>query len=118
MRYFCLFKPDTTMAPPTPERIEAINKYIADSYADGSLITTDGFAPSPKDVRVRLSGGKLTVTDGPFVEAKELVGGYAIMEASSREAIIAMAKRFLEVVGGGESEVHELAPVPPDGKPR
>ena len=118
MRYFCLFKPDATLPPPTPERIAAIDKYIADSYADGSLVTTDGFAPSPKDVRVRLSGGKLTVTDGPFVEAKELVGGYAIMEASSREEIIAMTKRFLEIVGGGESEVHELAPSPAGQKPR
>ncbi|MEJ7733892.1 MAG: YciI family protein [Polyangiaceae bacterium] len=118
MRYFCLFKPDTTSPPPTPERVAAINKYIADSYADGSLITTDGFAPSPKDVRVRLAGGKLTVTDGPFVEAKELVGGYAIMEASSREEIIAMTKRFLELVGGGESEVHELAASPAGQKPR
>jgi hypothetical protein len=113
MRYFCLFKPGTTAQPPTPERLEAIHAYIASCYADGSLLTTEGFEPSPKDVRVRLSGGKLTVTDGPFVEAKEVVGGYAIMEAASREAIIAQAKRFLEVVGGGESEIHELPQMPP-----
>ena len=117
MRYFCLFKPDTTQPPPDASRHQAINDYIAAAFADGSLLTTEGFAPSPKDVRVRLAAGKYTITDGPFVEAKELIGGYAIMEARSREEIVAMAKRFLEVVGGGESEIHELPAMSPGPKP-
>jgi hypothetical protein len=62
----------------------------------------------PLGARVRLSEGKLTVTDGPFTEAKELVGGFAILRTNSREEAIELAKQFLPVAGDGECELRQL----------
>jgi hypothetical protein len=57
---------------------------------------------------VRRANGKIVVTDGPFTESKEVVGGYAIVEAKSKEHAVAMTKRFLEVAGEGECEVRPM----------
>ena len=113
MRFLCLFKPDPATPPPEGKCLEDLRKYIEDSYASGVLLATEGFQPSPKDVRVRLTRGEFTVTDGPFTESKELIGGYAILKLDSREEAIAHAKDFLRRVGGGESEIHELPDAPP-----
>jgi hypothetical protein len=64
---------------------------------------------SSRGARVRITDdGKFTVTDGPFTESKEVVGGYAIIDVSSKEEAIEWTKRFLEVAGSGESEVREM----------
>jgi hypothetical protein len=105
MRYMMLYKPGYEDIPPTEEHMAAMGKLIADMAKDGTLIATDGLQSSSKGARVRRSGGKTTVIDGPFTETKEVVGGFAIVEARSKEHAIELAKRFLEVVGEGESEV-------------
>jgi hypothetical protein len=105
MRYMMLYKPGYEDIPPTPEHMAAMGKLIEDMAKDGTLISTDGLQSSSKGARVRRSNGKTTVTDGPFTETKEIVGGYAIVEAKSKKHAIELAKRFLEVVGEGESEV-------------
>jgi hypothetical protein len=74
----------------------------------GTLLSAEGCQPSAKGARVRLSGGKITVTDGPFAEAKELVGGIAIIEAESKQHAIELTKRFLHVAGDGETEIRLL----------
>jgi hypothetical protein len=114
MRFFCLFKPDpkNMAGPPNPERMAATGKLIEEMSKSGVLLATEGFMPSAKDVRVRLASGKFTVTDGPFTESKEVIGGFALIQAASREEVIAHTKRFLETVGGGESEIHELLAAP------
>jgi hypothetical protein len=63
----------------------------------GILVETGGLMPSSTGARLRLSGGKVTVTDGPFAEAKELIGGYAIVQVNSRDEAIQLAKRFLQI---------------------
>jgi hypothetical protein len=63
-------------------------------------------------MRVRKEGSKVTVKDGPFTEAKEVVGGFALLQADSREEILALTKEFLDVVGEGECEVRQLYEVP------
>jgi hypothetical protein len=105
MRYMMLYKPGYEDVPPTEEHMAAMGQLIADMAKAGVLIATDGLQSSSKGARVRISRGKITVTDGPFTEAKEVVGGFAIVEAKSKEHAIELAKRFLEVVGEGESEV-------------
>jgi hypothetical protein len=120
MRFFCIFKPAAGADPnqswtpeaPTPERLATIQKFIEHSIQSGVLLATEGFQPNPTDVRVRYSAGKFSVTDGPFTEAKEVIGGFALLECPSREAAIANAKGFLEVVGGGETEIHQLLDSP------
>jgi hypothetical protein len=67
----------------------------------GVLLTTDGLQPNSKGARVRISGGKFSVTDGPFTEAKELIAGYAIVRVKSKEEAIEQAKRFLTLMGEG-----------------
>jgi hypothetical protein len=108
-----LYKPGKESdAPPTERELAAVGQLIEEMANAGVLIATDGLQPSSKGARVRISGGKFTVTDGPFTETKELIAGYAIVQAKSKQEAIELAKRFLEVVGEGESEVrlmHDVA---------
>jgi hypothetical protein len=95
-----------------------MGKFIGEMAAAGVLLATDGLLPSSKGARVRRSGGKLTVTDGPFTEAKELIAGFAIVQTTSKAAAIDLAKRFLEIAGDGESEIRQMndSPAfPPEG---
>jgi hypothetical protein len=111
-----LYKPGTeTDTPPTPEHMAAMGQFIQEMFQSGVLLATDGLQSSKKGSRVRLSDGKFTVTDGPFTETKELVAGFAIMQLPSKESAIEHAKRFLTVVGQGESEIrlmHDQSPSP------
>ncbi len=88
-------------------------KLIEEMAKAGVLLATDGLQPSSKGARVRISGGKFTVTDGPFTEAKELIAGHAIVQVKSKEEAIEWAKRFLKVMGEGESEIRQMHDAPP-----
>ena len=101
--------------PPDPRLMEAIAKLSEAEAQEGKLIESGGLAPSASGARVRVSGGKVSVIDGPFAEAKELVGGYAIMELPSRDAAIEAGRRFMQlhrdVLGPeyeGELEIRQL----------
>ena len=74
----------------------------------GVLLGAEGCLPSAKGARVRRSGEKLTVTDGPFAETKEIVGGFALLQAKSKEEAIDLIKRFLKVAGDCECEIRQL----------
>lgn len=93
-------------APPTPELMAEMGKFIGEAMQAGVLVTTG--ALQPKGTRLRLSGGKFTVTDGPFIELKELLGGWAVIRANSLEEAIEWCKRFRKIVGDGESEIVQV----------
>ena len=113
MRFMMLYKPGKESdEPPTQQEIAEMGHFIEEMAKTGVLIATDGLQPSSKGARVRISGGKFTVTDGPFTETKELVAGYAIVQAKSKQEAIELAKRFLKVVGEGESEIRLMHDVP------
>ena|SRR5437016_9582190 len=76
---------------------EAMGKFVEQGFKSGVLVDTNGLKPISEGTRVRLAGGKLTVTDGPFTESKEIVGGYAIVKVSSRAEAIENARQFLEL---------------------
>ena len=76
---------------------EDMGKFIEETSKSGNFISGAGLQPSSAGTRVRLSGGKITVTDGPFVESKEIVGGYAIMDAKSKAEALTLARRFMEL---------------------
>jgi hypothetical protein len=99
-------------AAPTEQEIAEMGKLIEEMAKEGTLLATEGCQPSSKGARVRLSGGKLTVIDGPFVETKELIGGFAIIQAKSKEEAIELTKRFLKVAGDGETEIRLLHDAP------
>lgn len=94
--------------------MEAMDKFVRESLSNGSVLQTGGLGPSSKGARFRVSKGKLTVTDGPFAEAKEVLGGYAVLAAKTREAALADARRFMELhqrywpEWEGECEVREI----------
>jgi hypothetical protein len=76
---------------------EEMGKFIEETTKSGHFVSGAGLQPSSAGALVRLKGGKITVTDGPFAESKEIVGGYAIMDAGSREEALALARRFMEL---------------------
>jgi hypothetical protein len=113
MRFMMLYKPGKESdAPPTQEEIFKMGRLIEDMARAGVLIATDGLQPSSKGVRVSIKDGKFTVVDGPFAETKELIAGYAIVQAKSKEHAIELAKQFLEVVGEGVSEIRLMHDAP------
>ena len=90
-------------APPSPELMAEMGKFIDEATKAGVVLATG--ALQPKGTRLQLAGGKFTVTDGPFIEVKELMGGFAVIQARSLEEAIEWCKRFRTIVGDGESEI-------------
>lgn len=82
---------------PPPGLYEAMGKFVEDSFKDGTLVDTAGLKPTKDGMRVRLSKGKVATTDGPFTEAKQIVGGYAIVNAKSREHAREIGERFMDL---------------------
>ncbi len=95
-------------APPTEAEMMAMGEFIGQIASEGVLVTTDGLLPSSFGAKVRQEKGKLTVVDGPFPEAKEVIGGFAIVDVPSKETAIDIARRFLAVAGDGESEIRQM----------
>jgi hypothetical protein len=89
-----------------------MGKLIEDGMKAGFLLAVEGCMPSATGARVRLSNGSLTVTDGPFTESKEVIGGLALLQASSREEAVQLVKDFLRVAGDGECELRQLFEAP------
>ena len=85
-----------------------MGRFIEEAFKEGYLLSTEGCLPSTLGARVRNSGGNYTVTDGPFTEAKEIVGGFALIQAKSKADAIEFTKRFLKVAGDGETEIRQL----------
>src|SRR5688500_14821518 len=108
MRFLSISTTVETNVPPTPEHMARMEKLIEDTRKSGKLVATEGCLPSALGARVRLSCGTVTVTDGPFVETKELVGGFAILETASKEEAIELVKTFLDVAGEGECEIRQI----------
>ena len=95
-------------APPSPELIARMGTFVEEVAKAGVLVASEGLHPSSKGVRVKLENGKVTVTDGPFTESKELISSYAIMDVKSMDEAIHWTTRFLEVLGEGESEIRPI----------
>jgi len=108
MRFLSIYTAKETNAPPTPEEMATMGQLIEEMMKAGSLIATEGCLPSALGARVRIANDKFTVTDGPFTETKELVAGFALLEAKSKEHAIELAKHFLRVVGEGECELRQI----------
>jgi hypothetical protein len=110
MRYFgyTLGDPNAPVPPPSPELMQKMGAFIEEATKAGVLVATGGMAPIGEAVDVKLHDGKFTVTDGPFTEAKELIGGWALMECRDKEEAVEWVKRFLNVLGEGESRIRPV----------
>ncbi len=83
--------------PPNPELMSAVAKMAEEASKRRVMVSAGGLQPSSQGTRVRVSGGKTSVIDGPFAETKELVGGFAIFNLQSKEEAIRMGKEFMQV---------------------
>ena len=116
MRFMMMTTDDSSSAgtPPSPEMYAEMGKLIEEMSKAGVLLATGGLSPNP--TRIKSSGGKITVTDGPFAEAKEAVVGFALVETKSKEEAVEFSKRFWQVVGDGEGRIYQVFG-PEDGPP-
>ncbi len=115
MRYMIMFKADsdTEAAAPACIALPEMQRFIGELQSEGILIATEGLQPSERGAaRLRRSGGKVSVMDGPFTEAKELVAGFVLVEVPSKEAAVELTHRFLEIAGEAAAEVREVIPHP------
>jgi hypothetical protein len=100
MRFMMIVKADPSYEAgqrPNPTLIAAVGELSQKLTKAGVMLQSGGLLPSSTGARVRVSGGKMTVTDGPFAETKELIGGFAILEASSKEEAIRLGKEFMQL---------------------
>jgi hypothetical protein len=97
MRFLMLVKHGENQGPPPPEFLAAMAKLGEDAAKSGTMIASGGLVPISKSTRVRLARGQVTAIDGPYTEAKEVVGGFAMFELKSKEEAIEGAKNFMEL---------------------
>ena len=96
MRFMFIVK-SAHSGPPTPELMEAMGKLADREIKAGRLLDMGGLMPLVTGAQVHIAKGKLGVTDGPFVEAKEVIGGYAIFELSDKDEALAAATEFMQL---------------------
>ena len=119
MRFLGLVRTAEGQGAAPPGMMEAMDGFIEASLKNGSLVQTGGLGRGSAAVHIRQSGGRLAVSDGPFVETKEVVGGYAILEAPSRDAAVDIMRTFMELherywpAWQGECELREIVFITP-----
>jgi len=110
MRFFgyTLGDESVPMPMPTAEDMSKMDAFVEEVTKAGVLLATGGLGPSSMGAKISLNNGEFTVVDGPFAEAKELIGGWALMECRDLDEAIEWSKRFLSVLGGGETRVRPV----------
>jgi hypothetical protein len=107
MRFLMMTTDGGEQQAPPDEKLQAeMGAFIAEMSKSGALLATGGLEPG--GTRISSSGGKITVTDGPFAETKEAVVGFALIEVRSREEAIELSKRFWQIVGDGEGVIQQV----------
>jgi hypothetical protein len=105
---YTLGDPNAPMGEPNPELYQRMDEFVAEATKAGVLLATGGVGPLNDAVKVQYHDGEFTVLDGPFTEAKELVGGWAVMECRDKDEAIEWTKQFLSLVGEGESTIRPV----------
>jgi hypothetical protein len=114
MRFMMIVKHAERQGPPPKALMDAIGKLAEEETRAGTMVGSGGLGPTALGARVRLAGGKVAVTDGPFTETNEVIGGYAQFELTSKEAAVESAVRFMELHKKhwpgweGETEVRQM----------
>jgi hypothetical protein len=116
MKYLCFIRHSESYreSGPPAELMQAMGQFVQRSMQDGTLVDTGGLLPTREGARVRLAGGKITVTDGPFIDSKEIIGGWAILNTDSKAQALKIATEFMDLhrkhwpAFEGESEVRPM----------
>ena len=113
MRFISVFTHESTNRLPTEAEMASMHKLIVEGMKAGWLIECEGVTFGTRGIRVhKAASGEVTVTDGPFAETKEVLGGYALLNAASKEEAVEHTRRFLEHVGQGTWETYQLFEMP------
>jgi hypothetical protein len=97
MRFMSIILSSQPAGPPTPKLLEAVHKLAEREIKAGRMLDSGGLMPVASGAHVKIADGKLSVIDGPFVEAKEVVGGYAIFDLRDKEEAVALAVEFMQL---------------------
>ena len=114
MKFLSMIRVQETGQQPSERLMNEMGKLMDEMIRDGSLLATAGLRPSKEGARVRSNRGKVSMTDGPFTDTKEVIGGYAILEAPSMKEAIELTKRFLAVHGDEWNLECEVRPLDGD----
>ena len=97
MPYFSMIRAAENQGPPPQGLMKVMDDYVAKALREGTVISTGGLAPSAAGFKIRIQGDQLVVIDGPFAEAKEVIGGYAVIAARTREEALRATKEFMQL---------------------
>jgi hypothetical protein len=116
MKFLCTYTRRPDLPPPSPEHMARINAFAERHLQTGVIVMTGGLVRPTRGLQITCEAGKVSVTDGPFAETKELIDGFALVEVASRDAAIALAAEFMQLSGDGTGEilqVFDAGPPPP-----
>ena len=108
MKFLMTYQQRPDLPPPTPEKMAAIGAYTQKMMADGIVVMTGGLVRPTTGTQIRCEAGKVSVTDGPFAETKELIDGFALVEVASKADAIRLASEFMQLAGDGTGEVLQV----------
>ena len=116
MKFLMTYQQRTDLPPPTQEKMAAIGAFTQKMMASGTVVMTGGLVRPSKGIQIRCEAGKVSVTDGPFAESKELIDGFALVEVTSKQEAIRVASEFMQLAGDGTGEILQV--FDPGGPPR
>jgi hypothetical protein len=108
MKFLMTYASSPNNPPPTKEHMEAIGKFTMENIAKGVVLMTGGLVRPTRGIQVKCEGGKFSATDGPFAETKELIDGFALVQANSKDEAIAIAASFMKLAGDGTGEILQV----------
>ncbi len=112
MRVLALWYPEGNIGAPTQEMMDRMGAFIQEAAQAGVLLDTGGWDPSAPATVITRKNGEVTVKDGPYTEAKEVIGGYAVMRFASHDELVHWSTRFVEIAGDGRSVIRPIADEP------
>jgi hypothetical protein len=108
MKFLLTYQQTPKAAPPTPEKMAAIGAFTEKSFKAGVLVMTGGLIRPTQGVQIRCEAGKVSITDGPYAEGKEVIDGFALVEVRSKQEALALATEFMQIAGDGTGEVLQV----------
>jgi hypothetical protein len=116
MKFLLTYQQRPDLPPPTAEKMAAIGAFTQKNMASGVVVMTGGLVRPTKGIHITCEAGKVSVTDGPFAESKELIDGFALVQVASKAEAIELATEFMQLAGDGTGEILQV--FDPGGPPR
>ena len=108
MKFLMTYAQNPSVPPPTPEQLAKLGAFTERNVKSGVVVMTGGLVRPSRGIQIRCEGGKVSVTDGPFAETKELIDGFALVEVASRDEAIRVASEFMQLAGDGTGEILQV----------